>query len=322
MAVNTVAIVSLVVLTVRDPRGQGRDRPLRPTLAGPALERATTDLAASPALAGRPDGTPPSVTQADPLAGAISAFLGRSDGLFRTGQPSPGPTEQQPTSPPRLPASGEPPGPLPTAGSGLTGRPRPVEARGEVGAVPPEPLRAIGSSTGRAVGPRRAGGGSGRRPGGADGGRGGSGPGCGRRASEATGEPSRGEARRAGSGGRDRGDRRHRPARPGDRGTAPGADPGPRLGRGRRVGPFLGRAAGHVDRRRRRRGQPAGRQLRCLARRPRPRPFAWISKPPICRAASRPPTPTRPATPAPSDAGRRCRGPDGRPRSLRVDARR
>lgn len=143
MAVNTVAIVSLVVLTVRDPRGQGRDRPLRPTLAGPALERATTDLAASPALAGRPDGTPPSVTQADPLAGAISAFLGRSDGLFRTGQPSPGPTEQQPTSPPRLPASGEPPGPLPTAGSGLTGvldRSRP-----EVRWAPSRPSRYVPS---------------------------------------------------------------------------------------------------------------------------------------------------------------------------------
>lgn len=128
MAVNTVVIVALLVLTVRDRRAPGRDRLLRPAIGRSAAQYAASGIPASPAIAGRPGEPPPSATQADPLAGAISAFLGRSEGLFRTGEPPSGPTGQSPTSPAYLPLPGEPSGPIPPGGSGMTGvldRPRP-----------------------------------------------------------------------------------------------------------------------------------------------------------------------------------------------------
>lgn len=74
LVVNTATLVVLVVLTLH-----GRDRA---SAAGPR-----------PPLAGPPPQEPgPTAVPADPLAGAINAFLGRSEGLFRAGgSPAPSP---------------------------------------------------------------------------------------------------------------------------------------------------------------------------------------------------------------------------------------
>jgi hypothetical protein len=136
MAVNTIAVVALLILTARD-------RLRRPTPAGPVPGRATTGIPASPPMIDRSGGSPSSVAETDALAGAISAFLGRSEGLFRTGERPSGPTGQPPPSPPHLPASAEPPRPIPTGGSGMTGgldRSRP-----EVRWAPSRPSRYVPS---------------------------------------------------------------------------------------------------------------------------------------------------------------------------------
>ncbi|MDP9483634.1 MAG: hypothetical protein M3P84_10475 [Chloroflexota bacterium] len=73
VVLNTFVTALLAVLIVRSGMGSGRADPGRPAMLGKA--------APGPAASAGED---------DPLAGAISAFLGRSDGLFRAGGPSPG----------------------------------------------------------------------------------------------------------------------------------------------------------------------------------------------------------------------------------------
>jgi hypothetical protein len=143
MAVNTVAIVALLVLTVRDRRPLVDGRPLRPTIARPVLEPAATGLPAPPGVPGGAGQPPRSETQADPLAGAISAFLGRSDGLFRAGAPAPGPAHQPTAVPPQVPAPFGPDPATPPVGPAATGafdRPR-----SEVTWAPSRPTRYVPS---------------------------------------------------------------------------------------------------------------------------------------------------------------------------------
>jgi hypothetical protein len=85
---NTAAIGVLAVSTIRS-------RPVAASTVAPAIPRSTTPVARSfgstspDAAAVRPVAADPPPSGDDPLAGAISAFLSRPDGLFRTGGPPP-----------------------------------------------------------------------------------------------------------------------------------------------------------------------------------------------------------------------------------------
>jgi hypothetical protein len=96
LAVDTVAIGALLVLTLRPPASADRRErwlgvaPTAPsrTRAVPMLARppAESPLGAAAAFVGdRTEASPVPAGDHDPLADAISAFLGRTDGLFRAG---------------------------------------------------------------------------------------------------------------------------------------------------------------------------------------------------------------------------------------------
>jgi hypothetical protein len=97
VAINTSVTALLAVLVIRSslspwPADLGRRAPLGlrvPSRSAPSGAR----LRAAPGRAVGP-GPAAATGEEDPLAGAIAAFLGRSDGLFRAGGPPPG----QPTA--------------------------------------------------------------------------------------------------------------------------------------------------------------------------------------------------------------------------------
>ncbi len=124
-ALNTVVILVLAVATVRS----------RPGVRGRAATAARIGLAEEPVVgtaAGVADG-------ADPLAGAISAFLTRPDGLFRAG----GPTGAVPLANVGLPAGAAPPASMAPASSVV--QPAPPVAPAPVWA-PSRPVRYVASA--------------------------------------------------------------------------------------------------------------------------------------------------------------------------------
>ena len=104
VVLNTAVTALLVVLILRLGL---QSRPIEPARRGMAGKRRSEDATErSVRAAGGPAVGPGPVTTAggaDPLAGAIEAFLGRSDGLFRSGGPQrgrpPAPAEPQPAEP-------------------------------------------------------------------------------------------------------------------------------------------------------------------------------------------------------------------------------
>ncbi len=96
VAVDTLAIGAILVLTLRRPASvERRERWLGVAPTGPSRTRVMPMLAGPPAEAplgpaagsvgDRMRASPVSAGDHDPLADAISAFLGRTDGLFRVG---------------------------------------------------------------------------------------------------------------------------------------------------------------------------------------------------------------------------------------------
>jgi hypothetical protein len=139
VAIDTVAILTLLALTLRDRSRSSAPRSILPQ---------STVASAGPASEGRPlvatsEATPSVVADPDPLADAITAFLGRSEGLFRAGGTVPGrppaaaasgttePSEPPPIAVPELSLPSEPgetvepsPAAVPN-GSAILDRPRP-----------------------------------------------------------------------------------------------------------------------------------------------------------------------------------------------------
>ena len=90
VALDTIAIGALVLLTLRRPRirldgwsGRGAG-----AWSGAALTPPLAADAPAAATGNRADGAALGTAEPDPLADAITAFLGRSDGLFRSGGPA------------------------------------------------------------------------------------------------------------------------------------------------------------------------------------------------------------------------------------------
>jgi hypothetical protein len=149
---DTLAIGALLVVTLRRPSPirleswSGRDRGAgirTAPVASPAGRPAPTARAEAVVLDGIAD-SPASAAAPDPLADAITAFLGRSDGVFRTGVP---PADPAPATDASSPATS---GPRPPTGE-------PATAHGSAPIVP-EPLiapmrpsRYVASGTPRAA---------------------------------------------------------------------------------------------------------------------------------------------------------------------------
>lgn len=98
VAINTSVTALLAVLVVRSSLGPWRADPGRRAPLGLGVpSRSAPSGARLRAAPGRAVGPGPAAAtgEEDPLAGAIAAFLGRSDGLFRAG----GPPSGQPTAP-------------------------------------------------------------------------------------------------------------------------------------------------------------------------------------------------------------------------------
>ena len=143
VAVDTVALLTLLALTVRWQRITSSERADRRVRSRPVDAAAVAQPDRLVASAGSHDDAQ------DPLADAISAFLGRSDGIFRAGGPPGAPT-----------AAGVPAGagptrawPVPAAEAGPPGRagdraapPAPLErASSEVRWAPARPTRYVPS---------------------------------------------------------------------------------------------------------------------------------------------------------------------------------
>ncbi len=134
VVLDTVAIGGLLVVTLRDRR-PGRGRPA----AWPATQ---SEIAAGPAAAQAPR------PSADPLAEAITAFLDRPDGLFRTGSaarsfaPGPPPTVPDPARAPLAPAEARRPATTPPSRYVASGTPVPAEPAPQAAgpAVPAHPF--------------------------------------------------------------------------------------------------------------------------------------------------------------------------------------
>ncbi|MGZ8528285.1 MAG: hypothetical protein ACXWWR_05770 [Candidatus Limnocylindrales bacterium] len=102
VVLNTSVMALLAVLAIRSGLGAWRADPGRRPRAG----------SRAPLSGGAPTGAAVAAPEgSDPLAGAIEAFLGRSDGLFRAGGPPPG----------HLAALGRPPGQAVGPGARSTG---------------------------------------------------------------------------------------------------------------------------------------------------------------------------------------------------------
>lgn len=136
VVVDTVAIGGLLVVTLRDRRAsRGRV---------PASWPAPSPTGASQAVAAAPRPT------ADPLADAITAFLDRPDGLFRTG------SAIRPATPEPPPASGQPrpapPGTAhPPAGSAEAPRPATIPPSRYVASGTPGPVEPTAPGAGSPV---------------------------------------------------------------------------------------------------------------------------------------------------------------------------
>lgn len=144
VAVDTLAILTLLILTVRWHRASPSPWPRTRSTRTETLTLVATSTPAEVAKM-EPDATSGPVT-ADPLADAISAFLGRSDGIFRAGGP-PGQVT--------LPAAASPAAPGSRSLDAVPGPPAVLERAGsEVTWAPSRPTRYVpsGPRPGRAAG--------------------------------------------------------------------------------------------------------------------------------------------------------------------------
>ncbi|HSS36748.1 MAG TPA: hypothetical protein VLR93_10785, partial [Patescibacteria group bacterium] len=139
VAVDTVALLTLLALTVRWQRITSSERADRRVRSRPVDAAAVAQPDRLVASAGSHDDAQ------DPLADAISAFLGRSDGIFRAGGPPGAPTA------PGVPAGSGPTRnwPVPAAGDWPPDRiapPAPLErGSSEVRWAPVRPTRYVPS---------------------------------------------------------------------------------------------------------------------------------------------------------------------------------
>jgi hypothetical protein len=118
--IDSVAICALLLLAVGDRQGSAQARAARHDagrgVGRPASVRPPTDAGSA--------GAPTAEASPDPLAGAISAFLARPEGIFRARESAPGPSAGPPVSGPGMPPAGGPAMPavpVATAGPGATG---------------------------------------------------------------------------------------------------------------------------------------------------------------------------------------------------------